>query len=377
MDIKDITEKQKNRYKDSQNRNKTTAFSRSLDELKKINDDWVEYWMARDIMKILDYTTWRSFENVISRAKDNAKNSWTPVEEHFLLAPAKNNWEKWRPSTDYFLTRLACYYTAQNADPRIEAVAYAKQYFTIQARRQENSDQENEFLERYASRRWFAESYKGLSTHLMSEKWFQPSEMKETIDKWNQHFYQEDVKRRRKRLWLPSNANLADYENPLILDARSLANKATINSTQDLIHKDQIQHKHIESNKSARAFLESVGVDIKKSKPLEHINQSKKKAKKNNRWLKDRVEQIHTSVKEKYQKDMDIITNISQSYKIERMPDDIDKLHQFVDILKKWQWKHKLSIGDKKVVMVSSEALQRIQSELGARIDQCDDIALE
>ena len=37
--------------------------------------DGVEYWLARDLQKLLDYSQWRNFLNVIDKAKIACKTS--------------------------------------------------------------------------------------------------------------------------------------------------------------------------------------------------------------------------------------------------------------------------------------------------------------
>ncbi len=44
----------------------------------------VEYWMARDIQKLLDYTDWRNFLLVIEKAKTACANSGQNITDHFV-----------------------------------------------------------------------------------------------------------------------------------------------------------------------------------------------------------------------------------------------------------------------------------------------------
>ena len=46
----------------------------------------VEYWMARDLQKLLDYTQWRNFLQVIEKAKAACVNSGQNVSDHFVDA---------------------------------------------------------------------------------------------------------------------------------------------------------------------------------------------------------------------------------------------------------------------------------------------------
>ena len=47
--------------------------SKSYEEAAHIEDE-VEYWMARDLQKLLEYNEWRNFLNVIEKAKIACQN---------------------------------------------------------------------------------------------------------------------------------------------------------------------------------------------------------------------------------------------------------------------------------------------------------------
>jgi DNA-damage-inducible protein D len=40
-----------------------------FEEIKKVREDGTEYWNARELSKILQYTEWRNFLKVLERAK--------------------------------------------------------------------------------------------------------------------------------------------------------------------------------------------------------------------------------------------------------------------------------------------------------------------
>ena len=44
----------------------------------------IEYWMARDLQKLLDYTDWRNFLLVIEKAKTAYFKSRQTVSDHFV-----------------------------------------------------------------------------------------------------------------------------------------------------------------------------------------------------------------------------------------------------------------------------------------------------
>ncbi len=99
----------------------------------------LEVWHARDLQEVLDYTTWRSFHEVIIKARTSCQNAGVPVTDHFAdvskMVPLGSGAE--RAIQDIMLTRYACYLVAQNADPRKRPVAFAQSYFALQTRKQE------------------------------------------------------------------------------------------------------------------------------------------------------------------------------------------------------------------------------------------------
>ena len=127
--------------------NNLTDFSDSpFEKIKKINEYGSEYWSARDLYKLLEYSRWEKFLNVISKAKEACKNSNNDILDHFhheeemveIGSGAK------RKTDNVHLSRFACYLIIQNADPSKEVVAHGQTYFAYQTRKQELTEQEIE-----------------------------------------------------------------------------------------------------------------------------------------------------------------------------------------------------------------------------------------
>lgn len=122
--------------------------NKSFESIKHIDGDDVEFWYARELMKVLQYSNWQNFEKIINKAKISCKNSGISVFEHFIdvnkLSKRANNAEV--EIKDYELTRYACYLIAQNGDSRKKVIALAQTYFAVQTRKQEINEKEYSML---------------------------------------------------------------------------------------------------------------------------------------------------------------------------------------------------------------------------------------
>jgi DNA-damage-inducible protein D len=54
-----------------------------FEQIKRTEQNKNEYWTARDLSKVLEYSEYRHFKPVIDRAKDACKNSGYEVSDHF------------------------------------------------------------------------------------------------------------------------------------------------------------------------------------------------------------------------------------------------------------------------------------------------------
>lgn len=115
---------------------------KSFENIKHIDENGVEFWYARELMKVLQYSKWQNFEKIINKAKTSCKNSDISVFEHFTDVSKTIKMPKGAEKTilDYKLTRYACYLVAQNGDTRKKVIALAQTYFAIQTRKQEISE---------------------------------------------------------------------------------------------------------------------------------------------------------------------------------------------------------------------------------------------
>jgi DNA-damage-inducible protein D len=114
----------------------------SFERLKHYDDSDHEYWSARELMTLLEYTSWRSFKNVITKAKTACININQSTAEHFVdfMKITETGTNKKRKTADIHLSRFACYLIFQNADPAKPAVALAKTYIAMQTFKRETLD---------------------------------------------------------------------------------------------------------------------------------------------------------------------------------------------------------------------------------------------
>ncbi len=119
-----------------------------FEDIKNIRAGGSEFWYARELALVLDYTKWENFHKVIKRAMISCENSGHDVSLDFpevrkiVSAGAAS-----KPKLDYELTRYACYLIVQNGDPRKEIIALGQTYFAIQTYRQEVADRFNQLDE--------------------------------------------------------------------------------------------------------------------------------------------------------------------------------------------------------------------------------------
>ena len=114
-----------------------------FEDIKHIDEKGNEYWLARELQKVLDYTQWRRFKNVIDKAISSCENSNNNVSNHFAgSGKMVRTGDSLRRVIDYKLSRYACYLIAQNGDSRKKVIALAQTYFAVQTRKQELLEQE-------------------------------------------------------------------------------------------------------------------------------------------------------------------------------------------------------------------------------------------
>ena len=122
--------------------------NKSFEDIKHTDENGVEFWYARELMPILQYSNWQNFEKIVNKAKISCENSNINVLDHFtdISKMVRIGSGAERKQQDYELTRYACYLIAQNGDSRKKVIALAQTYFAVQTRKQEITEKEYSML---------------------------------------------------------------------------------------------------------------------------------------------------------------------------------------------------------------------------------------
>jgi len=105
-------------------------------------DEQGDFWLARELMPLLEYHKWQDFEDAIKRAIEDCAKSERSVEEHFevFTRSRKNSQAGGRPQKDYRLTRYACRLVVMASRTTGDVAAQARTYFSDRVEQAEQLD---------------------------------------------------------------------------------------------------------------------------------------------------------------------------------------------------------------------------------------------
>ena len=119
-----------------------------FEKIKRISEEGYEYWSARDLYKLLEYSEYRHFLPVIDKVKEALTNINEKIENHIedMLDMVQIGSGVEREVDSLKLSRLACYIAVQNADPAKPNVALGQAYFAIKTRQKELIEEDEKRL---------------------------------------------------------------------------------------------------------------------------------------------------------------------------------------------------------------------------------------
>ena len=249
----------------------------------------VEFWSARDLQELFNYTQWRNFEKVIQKAAISVENTSESLELHFAEVSKSyilpNGGEK--IIKDYALTRYACYLVAQNGDPNKEEIAFAQSYFAVQTRKQELIEKRLEEAERVRKRDKLTVSEKLLSL-LAFERGVDGKGFGRIRSKGDAALFGgNSTGQMKEKLGVPQNRPLADYLDTALIEGKTFAISITnINiKNKDLQGENDITDEHITNNDEIRQLLIRRGVYPEELSAAEDVKKIKRRLESQNKKL--------------------------------------------------------------------------------------------
>ena len=234
----------------------------AFEQIKR-TDEQGEYWLARELGKLLGYNKWQNFLHVIHEAMEVCRVQGSSIEGLFTAVSKKTS-GRGRPSAeyDYRLTRHACYLVAESADGRKEEVALAKIYFALTTERYELLAQTEEERLRIEHRQRLLRENADLALRAREAGAMTAQEFARFFNAGYQGLYHEAQQQIRERKGLKRGQDISDYMGSLetaanifraalarqMMDDRGVADLPKANAT------------HHEAGDSVRAVLLSKGI---------------------------------------------------------------------------------------------------------------------
>ena len=265
--------------------------SRRIEQIKEqfdnaiqvIEEEQIEFWYARDLMKLLGYSRWENFEKAIGRAIESCETSQIEFLDHFRevtkMVPIGS--KAHREVADYMLTRYACYLIAMNGDTSKEEIAFAQSYFAVQTRKQELIEERIAYIERNQARNRLKESEKRLSQNIY-ERGVDDDGFALIRSRGDQALFGgHSTKDMKVKLGVKDNRPLADFLPTLTIAAKNLATEMTNYNVEskNLYGELDITGEHVQNNTEIRKMLGERGIRPEELPPAEDIKKLERRTK--------------------------------------------------------------------------------------------------
>lgn len=237
-------------------------------------DTGVEFWLARDLQQLLGYSTWKNFQNVLTKAKTACEVAGHDPLNHFsdVGKMVEIGSGSQREIDDVILTRFACYLVAQNGDSSKPEIAFAQTYFAVQTRKAELIEQRLLEVERIAARRKLSETEKELSS-VIYEQTGGNQDFAFIRSKGDHALFGSSTQAMKARWKVPDSRPLADFAPTIILKAKDFATEITIFNARAhaMTTERAISAEHVTNNKAVRKTLLDRGIRPESLPPEEDV----------------------------------------------------------------------------------------------------------
>ncbi len=235
----------------------------AFEAIKHIDENGQEYWSARELYSILDYKYWQDFYNVLKEAMIVYRESGGDPSSIFREVPKISTRKTGRPytTTDFHLSRHACYLAVLSSDGSKPVIALAKSYFAVTTRLYEITPTEEDRL-RLEWRELLREHNKALATQALQAGVVTNEQY---ITFWNSGYmglYRETARQIRARKGITARQDIGDYASSSELAQNimkaSLARDMMI--ARQVADPDTAYGTHYEAGNHVRTMLRNAGV---------------------------------------------------------------------------------------------------------------------
>ena len=273
-----------------------TYSEQTFESIKHINEYGEEYWLARELQPVLEYSQWRYLKEAIARAMLACKNSGIDPEDQFAevrkLVEIGSGAE--REIEDYMLSRYACYLIVMNGDPRKEVIAVGQTYFAVKTRQQElieNYEQLSEDQKRLAIRNEMIEHNKSLAEAAQMAGVEEPKDFAIFQNKGYQGLYGGlGMREIQARKGLKKNQKILDHMGSTEL----AANLFRATQTDEKLRRENIRGKqaaydtHYEVGRKVRQTIKELGGTMPENLPTPEKSIAQIEREQEQRKLKDK-----------------------------------------------------------------------------------------
>lgn len=262
------------------------TLTRNFESSVHTTSDGLEFWLARDLQKLLGYDRWENFENVIKKAKVSCDTSKQAISDHFRDVTKTIQMPKGakKDVSDIMLTRYACYLIAQNGDPKKQEIAFAQTYFAVQTRKYEIIERRLLESERIQARKKLSEAEKELSG-IIFEQTKDTRNFAFIRSKGDQALFERTTQEMKDRWGIKSAKALADFMPTILLKAKDFATEITIFNAKDkrMTTEKQLSDEHVTNNRSVRKTLISRGIVPENLPPEEDVKKVERRIQSENK----------------------------------------------------------------------------------------------